>query len=267
MKQPTPTPEWPDSWKSSYEYDKMEVFGADGVRGYIYAYETRRRHTLDLVKSVAPAGGKILDIAAAQGNFTLTLAEMGYEVTWNDLREELMEYVKLKHERGNVHYAPGNAFDLHFESKFDVVLITEIIEHVAHPDDFLASVARLVKPGGHIVMSTPNGGYFLNRLPKFSSCADPSQFESMQFKPNSDGHIFLLHTDEIEGLAARAGLKLKAIRLYTNFLTNGHIKTRVLLKFLPRSLVRAVERGTRALPLPVRRKLHTGMGAVFVRPE
>jgi 2-polyprenyl-3-methyl-5-hydroxy-6-metoxy-1,4-benzoquinol methylase len=40
---------------------------------------------------------------------------------------------------------------------FDAVLITEVIEHVAHPDEFLAKTAALVKPHGSIVLTTPNG--------------------------------------------------------------------------------------------------------------
>ncbi|MEO7724719.1 MAG: hypothetical protein ABIU29_08545 [Chthoniobacterales bacterium] len=40
---------------------------------------------------------------------------MSYEVTWNDMRGELADYVRLKQEFGTIHFAPGNAFniDLH----------------------------------------------------------------------------------------------------------------------------------------------------------
>jgi 2-polyprenyl-6-hydroxyphenyl methylase/3-demethylubiquinone-9 3-methyltransferase len=137
---------------------------------------------------------------------------------------------------------------------FDAVLITEIIEHVAHPDDFLAKAAALVRPGGYIVMTTPNGGYFRNPLPKFSECADPAVFESVQFKPNADGHIFLLHLDEIEPLARRAGLKVEKIALFTNPLTAGHVKTEPLLKVLPRRIVEIAESTSRRLPLAVKSK-------------
>ncbi len=151
---------WPDSWKYSYPYDLEEVYGESKNLGYTYAYSNRRRHALRLVTEVVAPGARILDIAAAQGNFSLALAEMGYKVTWNDLRGELADYVRLKHERGDVEFAPGNAFDLTFPVLFDAVLITEVIEHVAHPDQFLANTARLVRPGGHIVMTTPNGAHF-----------------------------------------------------------------------------------------------------------
>lgn len=263
MKRITLEPDWPQSWKESHFYDQSEIYGAISHHGYAYAYENRRRETLRLLTEVLKPGARILDVAAAQGNFSLALAELGFEVTWNDLREELADYVRLKYERGRIEYAPGNAFELGFPSLFDAVLITEVIEHVAHPDEFLAKAAGLVRPGGYIVMTTPNGGYFKNSLPKFSECADPTAFEAMQFKPNADGHIFLLHVDEIEPLARRAGLSVEKVALFTNPLTAGHVKTEALLKVLPRVMVRTVERVTQSLPASVTKNVLVQMGVRF----
>ena len=263
MKRVEPHPSWPQSWKDSYFYDQSEIYGEISHHGYAYAYENRRRETLRLLTEVLAPGARILDIAAAQGNFSLALAELGFDVTWNDLRAELADYVRLKHERGQIHFAAGNAFELRFPSLFDAVLITEIIEHVAHPDDFLTKAAALVRPGGYIVMTTPNGGYFKNRLPKFSDCADPAVFESVQFKPNADGHIFLLHLDEIEPLAQRAGLEVDKIALFTNPLTAGHVKTEVLLKVLPRRIVEVAESASRYLPARLKAKALVQMGVRF----
>lgn len=255
--------DWPESWKYSYPYDLEEIYGEITNRGYAYAYDNRRKQTLRLLTEVLPPGSRILDIAAAQGNFSLTLAEMGYDVTWNDLREDLAGYAQLKHERGKIHFAPGNAFELSFPRPFDGVLITEIIEHVAHPDDFLAKTAQLVRPGGYVVMTTPNGAYFRNTLPKFSDCADPSVYESVQFKPNCDGHIFLLHPDEIAPLAARAGLEVEELAMFTNPLTIGHMKMELLLRVLPRAFVNGVEATTQLLPNAIRRKVLLQIGVRF----
>jgi 2-polyprenyl-3-methyl-5-hydroxy-6-metoxy-1,4-benzoquinol methylase len=243
---------WPETWKYSYPYDLQEIYGEIQYYGYAYAYQNRRKRTLRLVEEVLPKGGSILDVAAAAGNFTLSLAEMGYEVTWNDLRADLAEYVKMKHEKGVVHYAPGNAFELGFNEQFDCVLITEVIEHVAHPDEFLKKVATMVRPGGYVVMSTPNGRYFINKLPRFSDCPDPSIFESQQFKPNSDGHIFLLWSDEIQPLGKAAGLTLEKHECFTNPLTAGHIKLELALKILPRGFVDSAEALSCSLPLIMR---------------
>src|ERR1051325_622938 len=261
MKRIEPRPDWPQSWKESFFYDQSEIYGEISHHGYAYAYENRRRETLRVLTEVLSPGARILDIAAAQGNFSLALAELGFDVTWNDLRADLADYVRLKYERGKIDYAAGNAFELKFPSLFDAVLITEVIEHVAHPDDFLVKAAALVRPGGYIVMTTPNGGYFKNTLPKFSECADPAVFESVQFKPNADGHIFLLHTDEIEPLAQRAGLTLDKIALFTNPLTAGHLKTEGLLKILPRGVVSLAEGATGFLPGGLKKKLLVQMAA------
>src|SRR5438552_8824034 len=116
-------------------------------------------------------------------------------------------------------------------------------------------------------MTTLNGGYFLNRLPRFSQCSDPSSYEFKQFMPNSDGHIFIFHEDEIPALAACAGLKIKEIRLFTNPLTNGHVKLECILRMVPRVWIERIEHcTTRLLPAFIRRKVHTAMGVLFSRP-
>jgi 2-polyprenyl-3-methyl-5-hydroxy-6-metoxy-1,4-benzoquinol methylase len=259
VKRIRPEPQWPDSWKKSYEYDLQEVYGQVADRGYVYAYDNRRRHAIALLSEALAPPARIIDIGAAQGNFSLQLAEMGYEVTWNDLRGELVDYVRLKHERGTLHFAVGNAFELRFQNPFDAVLITEIIEHVAHPDNFLRKVAELLRPGGFVVMTTPNGGYFRNSLPRFSDCSNPAVYEAVQFKPDADGHIFLLHLDEVYRLASSPGLRVDKSELFTNPLTNGHMKLGHALKVLPRSFVDLAEALTGRLPTSITTRLMVQM--------
>jgi len=266
MKEIAPQDNWPESWKTSHAYDRQEIYGEISNRGYAYAYENRRRETLRLLTEVLPPGASILDVAAAQGNFSLALAEMGYDVTWNDLREELIKYVWQKYERGLLQFAPGSVFDLQFPDYFDAVLMTEIIEHVAHPDELLSRVAALVKPGGYIVMTTPNGAYFKNSLPKFSDCVDPGVYETAQFKPDAEGHIFLLHPDEIGTLAGRAGLYVEERKLFTNPLSAGHMKMEKLLRLLPQRWIDMIERGTRRFPPDLAEKALVQMAVRFRKP-
>jgi 2-polyprenyl-6-hydroxyphenyl methylase/3-demethylubiquinone-9 3-methyltransferase len=267
MKRVTPAADWPDSWKHVYEFDRVEVFGDSSNPGHSRAYQTRARHLMEMAASVLKPGDRVLDIAAAQGNYTLWLAEQGYDVTWNDLRADLEGYVRLKHERGTVRYAPGNAFELQFAEKFDLVIITEIIEHVAHPDEFLRQVAGLTRPDGYVLLSTPNGGYVLSDRPRFSDTPDPSQYEAMQFQPDASGHIFLLHEDELAPLADASGLTVREVRLFTNPLTNGHLKTAPLHRLMPAAALDAAEAATRRLPRALQRRLHTAMAALLQRDE
>jgi 2-polyprenyl-3-methyl-5-hydroxy-6-metoxy-1,4-benzoquinol methylase len=267
MKRVRPRDDWPQSWKVSYHNDLVEVFGSRADPGHTYSYRLRLNKTIEMLREVVSPGATVLDLAAAQGNFSLLLAELGYRVTWNDLRVELADYVRLKYEGGELAFAPGNAFDLAFAEPFDAVLINEVIEHVAHPDRFLRKVATLVRPGGHIVMTTPNGAYIRNRLPRFSDCADASLFESDPFKPAHDGPIFRLWPDEIERLAVAAGLKLETLCFLTNSLTCGHMRLAPLLRWLPPRLVLGIEGATQQFPEALQRRLMVTTAARFRRPE
>ncbi len=260
-------PEWPESWRLSHKYDLLEL-GAPSPEhlGYQYAYWARRDATLSLVERAAGPPARVLDVAAAQGNFTLALAERGYKVTWNDLRADLADYTRMKHERGDVDYLAGNLFDLAPREPWDVVVACEVIEHVAHPDQFLAQLSALVRPGGHLVLTTPNGSYFRNRLPRFDKCPDPSVFEATQFEPEADGHIFLLHQDELRTMAARSGLELIHAAVLANPLTNGRLGLSKLLKFIPRGAVSAIERATSVLPTLVTSRIMATTVALLRRP-
>ncbi len=256
--------DWKKTWKDYYRYDLMEVYGEKGkYPGYVYAYENRRDATISLIKSVAKEGDEILDVAGASGNITLKLAEMGYRVTWNDMYPNLAEYVEMKREKGIVTYKEGNILEVKFDQLFDVILAAEIIEHVAHPDEFLEFLSTLVKPGGYIVLSTPLGSYFKNRLPRFSEFKNPEIFESKQFQPNSNGHIFLLHLDEIPLLTKKSGLEIISMKYYTNPLTNGHMKLNMLLRLIPKKLVFAMERFSQKLPAAIGRKIHNNFSMLL----
>lgn len=257
MRQPVPQTDWPESWVKIFSYDREQVFGDNSDPHHTIMYQNRLRRVLDLVQRYARPGAKILDLAAAGGNYTLTLAEHGYDVTWNDIRPELADYVRLKYERGIVAYRAGNAFEMAFPECFDVVLMLEVIEHTAHPGICLQQAARLLKPEGVLIMSTPNGAYCRHHLPKFSECPDPSVYEERQFKPDSAGHIFLLYPAEFQHLARNAGLEVIETSLFNIVSTMGHLKIRYL--HLPTQLLHAFENIVQRTPMRFREKMCSAM--------
>src|ERR1700687_4178518 len=50
----------------------------------------------------------------------------------------------------------GNAQNLDFGASFDTILAGELIEHLQNPGQFLEGCERALKPGGRVVISTPN---------------------------------------------------------------------------------------------------------------
>ena len=260
---------WPESWRLAHPFDRLEIWGEDPRHGYARMYKNRRAHVLQAVARLAPVPGHILDIAAAAGNFTNAVAAMGHRVTWNDFRGELADYVALRAPAdAQIDYVAGNILErgAALADSYDLVLALEVIEHVAHPDQFLHAISRLVKPGGHIIISTPNGGYLMNKLPRFSDFDDPSVFEGQQFKPDADGHIFLLHEDEMRSLSAAAGLELVEHRLFSYPLTCGYLKTGGVARLLPDAIIHMAERAGSLLPAALQRKFATASMTILRRP-
>ena len=112
--------DWPKSWVDSYSCDREEVFGKPTNLGYAYAYRNRRKQTLRLVTEVVKPDATILDVAAAQGNFTSSGAWLSSYLERPESRFSRASYVQRKHERGDVSYMVGNALELTLG--FDCVL-------------------------------------------------------------------------------------------------------------------------------------------------
>jgi len=247
-------------------YDRLEVGGERFNTPYVTMYNHRRDRVLDALQVYCPGSAEVLDLAAASGNFSIAASNMGYDVTWNDLRGELETYVRKKAPSySSIKYVTNNIFELddEYHGKFDCVLALEVIEHVAHPDEFLVKLGELVKPGGVIIVSTPNGAYFRNNLPKFSDFPDPSIFEQCQFGPNSDDHIFLLYEDELRQFGEDANVRLIHYEQFTNPLSVGHVKLHYLHKLLPVVVIETLEKLTGWLPSWVRSKVMHSSMAVY----
>jgi 2-polyprenyl-3-methyl-5-hydroxy-6-metoxy-1,4-benzoquinol methylase len=57
----------------------------------------------------------------------------------------------------------GKPLDLPNEA-FDVIICSEVIEHVYSPDDLLDEISRLLKPDGYVILTTPNLASWKNRI-------------------------------------------------------------------------------------------------------
>ena len=67
--------------------------------------------------------------------------------------------VKLCRSLYAAEYMVGSAFDLPFsDDEFDAVIFTEAIEHFVAPAPAVAEIARVLKPGGIALVTTPNCG-------------------------------------------------------------------------------------------------------------
>ena len=106
-------------------------------------------------------GLKLLDIGCGGGLVSEPMARLGAEVTGVDAAEANIKTAMVHAEENGleIDYRCGTAEQLleaDGPAQFDVVLNLEVVEHVADPDAFLRDCARLVKPGGVMIVGTIN---------------------------------------------------------------------------------------------------------------
>jgi len=191
----------------------------------------RMRAMMTLLEAAALAPKSVLEVAAGDAALSACLSTMGCETTANDLRaDNLANAVANFSNAESIRCLPGNLFDLDPEKigQFDLVIACEIVEHVAHTVDFLVQLKRFVAPGGRILITTPNGAYFRNKLPTHSEIQDFAALEKEQFKPDSDGHLFLITPQEMESLARAAGLSVERTVLWATPAVTGHARLSML---------------------------------------
>ena len=105
-------------------------------------------------------GLRLLDIGCGGGLLSEPMTRLGFAVTGVDASERNVGVARLHAEEGglSVDYRCATAESLleAGERPFDLVLNMEVIEHVADPGRYLRDTARLVAPGGAMVVATLN---------------------------------------------------------------------------------------------------------------
>jgi 2-polyprenyl-6-hydroxyphenyl methylase/3-demethylubiquinone-9 3-methyltransferase len=105
------------------------------------------------------AGLAALDIGCGAGLMAEPLARMGARVTAIDAAPENIAaaHAHAQAQGLAIEYRCVSAEALAAEAaRFDLITVLEVIEHAQHREAFLAAIAALLKPGGLLVMSTPN---------------------------------------------------------------------------------------------------------------
>jgi SAM-dependent methyltransferase len=95
--------------------------------------------------------GKLLDVAAGSGAMSYWAREQGFDVTALDINRDLFELDDVPLIETDL----NGTFPV-ADNSADVVVACEIVEHLENHFHFLRELARVVRPGGHVILSTPN---------------------------------------------------------------------------------------------------------------
>ncbi len=102
---------------------------------------------------------KILDIACGSGYGSKLIADLeSVEIWGGDINREVIELAQNKYQTTkNLLFKIMEADNLLFEDNFfDIVVSFETIEHIGNYKGFVNEIKRVLKPGGKLILSTPN---------------------------------------------------------------------------------------------------------------
>jgi len=190
------------------KYDLQEIDNVDSNSLSKINYINRLNKIIRIIKKHIPPSRhiKIADFGCGQGNLSLSLAELGYKVYAIDMREEFLEYSKAKYEKGEIEWIQSNIEDCNFEKEFfDVIVLGEIVEHCAFPEEIIQKVSVFLKKSGILIITTPNGESINSNLPIFSSLSREERqiLISKQFGPDGADHLFLMAQSDISIMTPR----------------------------------------------------------------
>jgi SAM-dependent methyltransferase len=147
-----------DTWR---QYD-----AGDQLARTRLAFDLERLRDLFALATETVAGDRVLELGAAPYLLTTALVQAGYRVTANGLpvtTQPTSGVLLIKGADPNVWRMPVRLFDLEeafplADASFDMIVAGEVFEHLyRQPWIMLHEAHRCLRPGGRIVMSTPNG--------------------------------------------------------------------------------------------------------------
>jgi SAM-dependent methyltransferase len=98
---------------------------------------------------------KVLEIGCGFGYLTYALSKAGYDVLGIDISQVAVNQAIERYGPLFICTDVETYANMHKE-QFDVVILTEVIEHIKNVKDFLNAAGQLLKPGGDLVLTTPN---------------------------------------------------------------------------------------------------------------
>jgi 2-polyprenyl-3-methyl-5-hydroxy-6-metoxy-1,4-benzoquinol methylase len=144
-------------------------------------YDTARRVKVlvdGFLGGIDIKGACVLDVGCGLGFFSRALRARGADVLACDIGEEVLKRVRATVGCECVRADALALVDQFGVERFDVVLSSECIEHTPSPERALQQMARVLKPGGRLAVSTPNVVWY--PVVKLATLAKARPFDGLE---------------------------------------------------------------------------------------
>jgi SAM-dependent methyltransferase len=107
-------------------------------------------------------GREVLDLGCHLADCAFALARRGHRVTAADVDEDTLKIARRLHSHPDLEIVrvKGEGGLPFGDCAFDSVLLLEVLEHTRDPRGLVAEIHRVLRPGGHLVLSVPNAASY-----------------------------------------------------------------------------------------------------------
>jgi len=125
-------------------------------------YSNEGRIAGRIARAAVVSGMRVLEVGAGSGRDGILLAGRGAKVVALDYSIPSLRLIKAQApEGGTLAVCCGDAFALPFaDGTFDIVFHQGVLEHFRNPGDLIAENARVLKPGGYILVDVPQRWHY-----------------------------------------------------------------------------------------------------------
>ena len=134
----------------------------ESERENLWGYRKRLRFVQDVIAESFPHRPadslRVLDVGCGNGSeLALPLARLGFQVTGIDIHGPSIEHARqLGTDVANLNYVCGRVEELE-APPYDVVILSEVLEHLSEPRKLLLAAIEHLKKNGMIIVTVPNG--------------------------------------------------------------------------------------------------------------
>ena len=143
---------------------KYEYVYADSNSGHHHAYMlSPLLELLSHSKLPSPSKPRVLDLGCGNGSLSNLIAQQGYEVV--GVEESESGFKEARQKFSDCHFIQASIYELPYaelENSFDIVVSSEVIEHLLYPRELIRAAKKCLKPNGHLIITTPYHGYLKN---------------------------------------------------------------------------------------------------------
>jgi SAM-dependent methyltransferase len=140
-------------------YSANYFLGSESEAGRISASElkqaTARLYLSEIGRYHGSECGRLLEVGCGEGDFLVSAEAEGWQVTGVEFSPAACERAQQRLKSGRVLCGELQSAGLAPEL-FDLCVVSDVIEHVRSPLDFLREIHRVLKPGGTLFIATPS---------------------------------------------------------------------------------------------------------------